>query len=134
MAISIPDLERRAALGWRAADEAQLGDWLLCAAGGFTGRANSALATGGPARPLPRGARLGSAVRRRPGHDRSGGADDPGHGARASERGPGGAGGSAARTLYQRIGFTAHHGYHYRLAPAGQRTGPFRPLVLGRSG
>ena len=50
--ISIPDLERRAALGWRAPEEERLGDWLLRAAGGFTGRANSALALGDPGRPL----------------------------------------------------------------------------------
>ena len=56
MAISIPDLERRAALGWRAPEEDRLGDWLLRAAGGFTGRANSALAAGDPGRPLDRAA------------------------------------------------------------------------------
>jgi N-acetylglutamate synthase len=48
MSISIPDLEQRAALGWRAPEEERLGDWLLRAAAGFTGRANSALATGHP--------------------------------------------------------------------------------------
>jgi ribosomal protein S18 acetylase RimI-like enzyme len=57
MTISIPDLEQRAALGWRAPEEAWLGDWLLRAAGGFTGRANSALATGDPGWPLDRAAR-----------------------------------------------------------------------------
>ncbi len=56
MAISIPDLEQRAALGWRAPEEDRLGDWLLRAADGFTGRANSALAVGDPGRPLARGA------------------------------------------------------------------------------
>ncbi len=56
MAISIPDLEQRAALGWRAPEEGPLGDWLLRAAGGFTGRANSALAAGDPGRPLDRAA------------------------------------------------------------------------------
>ena len=56
MAISIPDLEQRAALGWRAPEEDRLGDWLLRAADGFTGRANSALAAGGPGRPLERAA------------------------------------------------------------------------------
>ena len=54
MAISIPDLEQRAALGWRAPQEDRLGDWVLRAAGGFTGRANSALAAGDPGRPLDR--------------------------------------------------------------------------------
>ena len=52
MAISIPDLEQAAAGGWRAPDEATLGGWLLRAAEGFTGRANSALAVGDPGLPL----------------------------------------------------------------------------------
>ena len=56
MAITILDLERRAALGWRAPEEDRLGDWLLRAAGGFTGRANSALAVGDPGQPLDRAA------------------------------------------------------------------------------
>jgi N-acetylglutamate synthase len=56
VAITIPDLERRAALGWRAPEEERLGDWLLRAAGGFTGRANSALAVGDPGQPLNRAA------------------------------------------------------------------------------
>src|SRR5215469_5660075 len=46
------DLERVAAGHWRAAEEERLGDWLLRAARGFTGRANSALATGDPGLPL----------------------------------------------------------------------------------
>ena len=52
MAITIPDLEQRAALSWRAPEEERVGDWLLRAAGGFTGRANSALAVGDPGRTL----------------------------------------------------------------------------------
>jgi N-acetylglutamate synthase len=56
VAITIPDLERRAALGWRAPEEERLGDWLLRAADGFTGRANSALAVGDPGQPLDRAA------------------------------------------------------------------------------
>lgn len=48
MAISISDLEEVAALGWRGTEEEQLGGWRLRAAGGFTGRANSALAVGDP--------------------------------------------------------------------------------------
>jgi ribosomal protein S18 acetylase RimI-like enzyme len=56
MTISIPDLEQRAALGWRAPEEERLGGWLLRAAGGFTGRANSALATGHPGCPLDQAA------------------------------------------------------------------------------
>ena len=52
MTISIADLEAAAAGGWRAPEEAPLGGWLLRAASGFTGRANSALAAGDPGRPL----------------------------------------------------------------------------------
>jgi ribosomal protein S18 acetylase RimI-like enzyme len=52
MTISIDDLERAASYGWRAPEEAALGDWALRAAGGFTGRANSALAIGDPGLPL----------------------------------------------------------------------------------
>ena len=48
----IADLERAAARGWRAPEEAALGHWLLRAADGFTGRANSALAVGDPGLPL----------------------------------------------------------------------------------
>jgi N-acetylglutamate synthase len=51
--ISIDDLEHAAAPGWRAVEEERLGDWLLRAADGFTGRANSALAAGDAGRPLP---------------------------------------------------------------------------------
>lgn len=50
--ISIAHLERAAAPGWRAAEEERLGDWLLRAAGGFTGRANSALPVGDPGMPM----------------------------------------------------------------------------------
>jgi GNAT superfamily N-acetyltransferase len=46
-------LEAVVALGWRAPDEQRLGGWLLRAAGGFTGRANSTLPLGPPDRPLP---------------------------------------------------------------------------------
>ena len=49
---AIENLEVSAALSWRAPDEERLGDWLLRAADGFTGRANSALATGDPGVPL----------------------------------------------------------------------------------
>jgi N-acetylglutamate synthase len=49
---SIDQLERAAARGWRAPEEAALGHWLLRAADGFTGRANSALAVGDPGLPL----------------------------------------------------------------------------------
>jgi hypothetical protein len=47
------ELERAAAAHWRGTEEERLGDWLLRAAGGFTGRANSALAVGDPGMPLP---------------------------------------------------------------------------------
>jgi ribosomal protein S18 acetylase RimI-like enzyme len=50
--ISIAKLETVAALGWRAPEQERLGDWLLRSAAGFTGRANSALATGSPGLPL----------------------------------------------------------------------------------
>lgn len=53
MAISISDLEDIAAGGWRGTEEDRLGGWRLRAAGGFTGRANSALAVGDPGLPLP---------------------------------------------------------------------------------
>jgi GNAT superfamily N-acetyltransferase len=56
-ALTIGDLERVAALHWRAPDAEPLGSgagtWLLRAAGGFTGRANSALAAGDPGIELP---------------------------------------------------------------------------------
>ncbi len=51
--LGVADLERLAARGWRAAEEEPLGSWLLRAAGGFTGRANTALVAGDPGRPLP---------------------------------------------------------------------------------
>lgn len=50
--ISISDLEEVAAGGWRGTEEDRLGGWRLRAAGGFTGRANSALAVGDPGLPL----------------------------------------------------------------------------------
>ena len=50
--VSIAELEAVAARGWRAPEEARLGGWLLRAADGFTGRANSALAVGDPGLPL----------------------------------------------------------------------------------
>jgi N-acetylglutamate synthase len=50
---SVAALERVAALGWRPLESAWLGGWLLRAAGGFTGRANSTLPLGDPGSPLP---------------------------------------------------------------------------------
>lgn len=41
-----------AAAHWRGTEEEWLGDWLLRAGGGFTGRANSALPLGDPGEPL----------------------------------------------------------------------------------
>ena len=51
--LDVADLERLATRGWRGAEEAPLGEWLLRAGGGFTGRANSALLVGHPGMPLP---------------------------------------------------------------------------------
>ncbi len=45
-------LEEIAALGWRAPESRWLGRWLLRAAGGWTGRANSVLPLGPPGLPL----------------------------------------------------------------------------------
>lgn len=50
--ISVAELQTVAARGWRALDEHRIGDWLLRASGGFTGRANSTLATGDPGIPV----------------------------------------------------------------------------------
>jgi N-acetylglutamate synthase len=49
----IRELERVAATHWRGTEEEWLGDWLLRAAAGFTGRANSALPLGDPGVPRP---------------------------------------------------------------------------------
>ena len=46
-------LELLAARSWRGLEEERLGDWLLRAAGGFTGRANSVLVVGRPPSGLP---------------------------------------------------------------------------------
>lgn len=42
------ELERICARGWQPIDQEGLGDWVLRAAGGFTGRANSVLVAGEP--------------------------------------------------------------------------------------
>lgn len=47
LAISTLDLERLMADGWRAVEEEWLGDWMLRASSGFTGRGNSVLPLGG---------------------------------------------------------------------------------------
>ncbi|MGY1710679.1 GNAT family N-acetyltransferase [Geodermatophilus sp. SYSU D00758] len=51
--VGVAELERVAARGWRGTEEEPLGDWVLRAGGGFTGRANSALVVGDPGMPLP---------------------------------------------------------------------------------
>jgi GNAT superfamily N-acetyltransferase len=53
---TITEFERMAAAHWRGTEEEWLGDWLLRAAEGFTGRANSALPLGDPG--LPAGAAI----------------------------------------------------------------------------
>ena len=50
--VSADDLETLMAKGWVATDRAGLGDWVLRSAGGFTGRANSALVVGDPSLPV----------------------------------------------------------------------------------
>jgi N-acetylglutamate synthase len=54
--LDIASLDRLAALTWRGTEEEPLGGWLLRAAGGFTGRANSALTAGDPGMTLPEAA------------------------------------------------------------------------------
>jgi ribosomal protein S18 acetylase RimI-like enzyme len=51
--LGVVDLERVAARGWPGLESGRLGDWLLRAGGGFTGRANSALVVGDPGTTLP---------------------------------------------------------------------------------
>ena len=46
--LGVAELERLAARSWRGLEEQRLGDWLLRASGGFTGRANSVLVVGDP--------------------------------------------------------------------------------------
>ncbi len=52
MRITSEELQRIAAAGWVAPHQRSLGDWLLRATAGFTGRANSALPVGDPHMPL----------------------------------------------------------------------------------
>jgi len=49
---SITELEHVAARHWRGTEEDRLGGWLLRAADGFTGRADSALPLGDPGMPF----------------------------------------------------------------------------------
>src|SRR3954447_7417932 len=53
LALSMADLQRVMVDGWPPLERASLGGWMLRAAGGFTGRANSVLPLGDPGRPLP---------------------------------------------------------------------------------
>jgi N-acetylglutamate synthase len=50
----IAEFERMAARHWQGTEQERLGGWLLRAAGGFTGRANSALPAGDPGMPAER--------------------------------------------------------------------------------
>ncbi|GAB2990532.1 GNAT family N-acetyltransferase [Saccharothrix stipae] len=49
---AVTELEQRCADAWPALVDRPLGQWRLRAAGGFTGRANSALTTGDPGMPV----------------------------------------------------------------------------------
>lgn len=51
-AVGVDELERIAAEGWQPLEHASVGDWVLRAAAGYSGRANSVLPLGDPARPL----------------------------------------------------------------------------------
>lgn len=51
-ALSVDDLQRVMLDGWPPTERAQVGGWILRAAGGFTGRANSVLPVGDPGLPL----------------------------------------------------------------------------------
>jgi N-acetylglutamate synthase len=53
LALSMADLQRVMVDGWPPLERADLGSWMLRAAGGFTGRANSVLPLGDPGLPLP---------------------------------------------------------------------------------
>jgi GNAT superfamily N-acetyltransferase len=50
--VSADDLEKVMAKGWQALDRGGVGDWVLRASEGFTGRANSALVVGDPSLPI----------------------------------------------------------------------------------
>lgn len=51
-ALTIDDVQRLALPGWPGLEQERLGEWVLRAGGGFTGRANSALPLGDADRPL----------------------------------------------------------------------------------
>lgn len=50
--VSVADLQRVMAAGWVAVEQHGLGEWLLRASSGFTGRASSVLPVGDPSLPL----------------------------------------------------------------------------------
>jgi GNAT superfamily N-acetyltransferase len=50
--IDVATLESITAQAWQPLEQSQLGEWVLRAAGGFTGRANSVLPLGDPGEPL----------------------------------------------------------------------------------
>ena len=133
---ALADLERAAAEHWQAADRAALGEWLLRAAGGFTGRANSALPLGDPGMPLGaavdavtawyRSRGLPAMIEVAAAHRRGGlgTAMTLALARAAAERGVDRVflqveeGNSAARAFYARCGFRDAHAYHYRVAPS----------------
>jgi N-acetylglutamate synthase len=57
LALSMAELQRVMVDGWPPLERGELGGWMLRAAGGFTGRANSVLPLGDPGRPLPEAVR-----------------------------------------------------------------------------
>ena len=61
LALSMADLQRVMVDGWPPLERVELGGWMLRAAGGFTGRANSVLPLGDPGRPLPDAVRAAEA-------------------------------------------------------------------------
>lgn len=91
----IIQLEQVAAGLWRAPVSGRLGSWLLRAADGFTGRANSALPLGDPGVPLPAAVAAVSDWYRTRGLP------------------------PMAQARYARHGFRPAYRYHYRVAPAG---------------
>ena len=140
----VTDLERAAALHWQAPETEPLGEWLLRAAAGFTGRANSALPAGDPGLPLPEAVTaVEDWYRRRDLRPMivvpQGAAPEPLENLLAERSWvprPGPAfvmtadiagartillqvetTNAAARALYQRCGFTDSHRYHYMIAP-----------------
>jgi GNAT superfamily N-acetyltransferase len=51
--VGADDMQRICWAGWPAREVERIGDWVLRAHGGITGRANSAMAVGDPGRPVP---------------------------------------------------------------------------------